>query len=121
MRRTGIIVGIVLASSLGFADGEALARAASPHVVSNMSEAVDPAQLQSAALAWIRTTVSSPEFIAGVAAGVVLAEIVRFAWRWLWRAMMGTVSAAKFVIHHRLVAVVAALAGYYAFARYVFG
>ena len=108
----------MLACVLGLA-GEALARAGSPHVVSSMSPGADTAQLQSAALEWIRATTSSSQFIVGLVLGVVLAEAGRFLWHWIMRGLHGGLAATRFVVQHRLIAVVAAIAGYYVIARFV--
>ncbi len=119
MRGTGIIAGALLAWAFGLIDGEALARAPTTHVATSMAPGADPAQLQSAIVEWIRVTATSTQFLVGLAGGVVLAECGRFIWRWVCKALGGATTAAKFVMHHRLIAVAAAGVGYYVFARFV--
>lgn len=109
---------LIVACILGVA-GEALARAGAPHVASSMSPGADLGQLQSAALEWIRATASSSQFIVGLVLGVALAEGGRFLWHWIWRGLQGAMAATRFVIHHRLIALVAGIASYYVVARYV--
>lgn len=119
MRGAGVIVLIVLAWAFGFADGEAVARTHAPHVANSMSPGADPAQLQSAVVAWLRATVTSTQFIVGVAAGVVLAEALRFVLRWLGRAFGGAMWAVGFAVRHRLIFVAVAGLAYYVTATYI--
>jgi|LNFM01.1.fsa_nt_gb hypothetical protein len=119
MRGTGIIAGAFLAWALGLIDGEAIARVQSPHVATSMASGADAGQVQSVILEWLRVTVKSTEFHFGIAAGVLLAAIGSFIWRWICKAFGGATIAAKFIMHHRLVAVAAAGIGYYVFARFV--
>lgn len=115
MRGERVFLAVMLALSLGQGVGEALAKSEARHTVTSMSAGADVAQLQSAAWMWMQATAASPQFLTGVAAGVVLCGFLYYLWGWLQRLL----HLVNFAIKHRLAVVGIALIAYFGFARYL--
>lgn len=97
----------------------AAARTQNSHSVQSMSAGIDPAQLQSAAWAWLVNTATSTEFLVGIAVGLFFAEAFRFTWRAVFKLIGGVAQAANFVVQHRLTVVLTAGVASYAVFRFV--
>ncbi len=119
MRAVGILATLAVAWALGLGCDDVLAQTQGRHVVQSMTTGTDPQQLQSAAWAWIVATASSTQFMVGAAAGLVLAEALRFLWRSFYRVLGGALNVTNFLIQHRLAVVIAGAAVGYAAMRFI--
>jgi hypothetical protein len=114
MRRARAIAPLMLAAALAVGVGEAWAQqmATTTTVVARP----DFGQIEAMTLEWFRETLTSPQFILGVALGVTLAECGRLLWRWSMRTFGAAQTTVRFILNHRLIAVAVLAAGYYVVA-----
>ena len=116
MRRACAFAAVMIAVALAAGVDDASAQRMA---TTTMVARPDLAQLQAAALEWLRVTITSGQFMFGAALGVAIAEGGRFVWRWSMRTL-GFVSAVLgMLMRHRLIAAgctaVAGYVVYYAF------
>lgn len=117
MRRVWVNVHVCVLIAAAFAVGAGEVWAQQMVTTTSAVARPDFAELQTMALEWLRTTVTSSQFICGAILGAAITEAGRFVWRWSMRTFGVAQTAARFVINHRLVAVAVIAASYYLVAH----
>lgn len=119
MRGAGLLSGaVVVALAIWLGAGDLLAKQPTL-VVPSLNPRPQLTHWQADAWEWLRASVTSTTFIAGLIVGVVFAEIGRFVVRWLLRAVGFAAGAVNFVVRYRLLAVGIAAAIYYVATNHI--